>query len=219
MVLMENGSLMKVEGIAECSPWSILQYLWPALSDNRYWKPILVFFLSGHLRQVLLYSFFWKLVQDQLASDKVSWSGSKFQLQHTCSGLLFYYIFDWSYEDTIWIFFKAQFIKHILIPVQEPSPWSTWADPVSGCSDYFFFCHQHILQRAVQTSLEKQLDPLAIEPKGSNCFMKGICTRISKVTYSRKPIATCFLFVWFDSLRPLNNLSVMRDGLPGLNQY
>ena len=26
-------------------------------------------------------------------------------------------------------------------------------------------------------------------------------------------------FVWFDSLRPLNNLSVMRDGLPGLNQY
>ena len=27
------------------------------------------------------------------------------------------------------------------------------------------------------------------------------------------------LFVLFDSLRPLNNLSVMRDGLPGLNQY
>ena len=27
------------------------------------------------------------------------------------------------------------------------------------------------------------------------------------------------LFVWFDSLRLLNNLSVMRDGLPGLNQY
>ena len=27
------------------------------------------------------------------------------------------------------------------------------------------------------------------------------------------------LFVWYDSLRPLNNLSVMRDGLPGLNQY
>ena len=28
-----------------------------------------------------------------------------------------------------------------------------------------------------------------------------------------------FFFVLFDSLRPLNNLSVMRDGLPGLNQY
>ena len=25
-VLMENGSLMKVESIAECSPWSILRY-------------------------------------------------------------------------------------------------------------------------------------------------------------------------------------------------
>ena len=24
--LMENGSLMEVESIAECSPWSILQY-------------------------------------------------------------------------------------------------------------------------------------------------------------------------------------------------
>ena len=50
-ILMTNGSLMKVESIAECSPWSILQYFWPALNDNRSWKPILVFFL----RQVLLY--------------------------------------------------------------------------------------------------------------------------------------------------------------------
>ena len=32
-VFMENGSLMKVEYIAECSAW-------PALSDNWYWKPI-----------------------------------------------------------------------------------------------------------------------------------------------------------------------------------
>ena len=53
--LMTNGSLIKVESIAECSPWSILQYFWPALSDNRSWKPILVFYLSGRLRQVLLY--------------------------------------------------------------------------------------------------------------------------------------------------------------------
>ena len=28
-----------------------------------------------------------------------------------------------------------------------------------------------------------------------------------------------FFVCLFDSLRPLNNLSVMRDGLPGLNQY
>ena len=53
--LMTNGSLMEVESIAECSHWIILQYFWPALSDNRSWKPILVFFLSGRLRQVLLY--------------------------------------------------------------------------------------------------------------------------------------------------------------------
>ena len=38
--LMENGTLIKVESIAECSPWSILQYFWPALSDTWYWKPI-----------------------------------------------------------------------------------------------------------------------------------------------------------------------------------
>ena len=37
---MENGSLMKVENIAECSLWNILQYFWPALSDNWSWKPI-----------------------------------------------------------------------------------------------------------------------------------------------------------------------------------
>ena len=47
MVLMENGSLMKVKSIAECSKGSILQYFWPALSDNWYWKQILVLFLSG----------------------------------------------------------------------------------------------------------------------------------------------------------------------------
>ena len=41
---------MKVERIAECSPWSILQYFWSALSDN--WSP----FLSGLLRQGLLYN-------------------------------------------------------------------------------------------------------------------------------------------------------------------
>ena len=49
---MANGSLMKVKSIAECSPWSILQYFWPALSDNQSWKPVFVFFLSGRLRQV-----------------------------------------------------------------------------------------------------------------------------------------------------------------------
>ena len=36
---MTNGSLLKVESIVECSPWSILQYFGPALSDNRSCKP------------------------------------------------------------------------------------------------------------------------------------------------------------------------------------
>ena len=39
---------MKVKSIAECSEGSILQYFWPAFSDN--WS-----FLSVRLRQVLLY--------------------------------------------------------------------------------------------------------------------------------------------------------------------
>ena len=50
---MANGSLMQVESIAECSLWIILQYIWPALSDNRSLKLILVFFVSGRLRQIL----------------------------------------------------------------------------------------------------------------------------------------------------------------------
>ena len=33
-ILMTNGGLMKVESIAECSNWSILQYFWPAWRDN-----------------------------------------------------------------------------------------------------------------------------------------------------------------------------------------
>ena len=52
---MANGSLMKVESIAECSNGSILQYFWPSLNDNQSWKPIFGLFESGHFRQVLLY--------------------------------------------------------------------------------------------------------------------------------------------------------------------
>ena len=39
-------SLMKVKSIAECSLWSILQYFWPALSDNLSWKSFFVLFES-----------------------------------------------------------------------------------------------------------------------------------------------------------------------------
>ena len=39
---------MKVESFAE---WSILQYFWPAFSDNWSWKPIVGLFESGHFTQ------------------------------------------------------------------------------------------------------------------------------------------------------------------------
>ena len=44
---------MKVESIEECSPWSILQYFQPALSDN-YLKTNFRYFYSGTFTQVLL---------------------------------------------------------------------------------------------------------------------------------------------------------------------
>ena len=50
---MTNGSLMKVESVAECSKGSILQYFWPALSENWSRKPFFVF-----LRVVVLYRFY-----------------------------------------------------------------------------------------------------------------------------------------------------------------
>ena len=55
-ILMTNGSLMKVKSIAECSPWSILLYFWPELSNNWSWKPICCLFQNYRFTQVLLYS-------------------------------------------------------------------------------------------------------------------------------------------------------------------
>ena len=53
---MTTGILMKVESIAECSLLSILQYFWPALSDNWSLKPFLSFwewqFYTGFTVQV-----------------------------------------------------------------------------------------------------------------------------------------------------------------------
>ena len=54
-ILLTNGSLMEVKRIAECSPWSILQYFLPVLRDNWPRKPMLVIFESGGFRQGLLY--------------------------------------------------------------------------------------------------------------------------------------------------------------------
>ena len=70
---MTNGSVMKVESIAECSPWSILQYFRPALSDNWSWKPI-----YGILRVSVLHrsrSLAWSILQyfRPALSDNWSW--------------------------------------------------------------------------------------------------------------------------------------------------
>ena len=45
---------MKVVSIGEYSPWSILQYFSPALSDNWSWKPIFGLLESGPFTKVLL---------------------------------------------------------------------------------------------------------------------------------------------------------------------
>ena len=55
---MTNGSLMKVESIAECSLWSILLYFWPALSDYQSWKLFFGLFESSRFTRVLLYPIF-----------------------------------------------------------------------------------------------------------------------------------------------------------------
>ena len=69
---MTNGSLMKVESIAECSPWGILQYFWSALSDNWSWKPNFGLFESERFTQVLLYLFTsLKLVREMLNAEEV----------------------------------------------------------------------------------------------------------------------------------------------------
>ena len=48
--LVANGSLMKVESIAECSPWRILQYFLPALKDNWSWKKKIGFLFEWPLK-------------------------------------------------------------------------------------------------------------------------------------------------------------------------
>ena len=46
---------MQVKSVAECSKGSILQYFWASLSYHLLLRPLFCVFLSGCLRQVLLY--------------------------------------------------------------------------------------------------------------------------------------------------------------------
>ena len=58
LVFKTDYRLMPVKSIAECSKGSILQYFRPSLSYSLTLRPLFRLFLSGHLRQVLLYIFF-----------------------------------------------------------------------------------------------------------------------------------------------------------------
>ena len=72
-----------VKSIAECSPWSILQYFWHALSDNWFWNPIFSLFGSGRFTQVLLYCQISFTINKKIEKAKtiiVSWSAFPKQL-------------------------------------------------------------------------------------------------------------------------------------------
>ena len=53
-ILMTNVSIMQVKSIAECFQGSILQYFWPALSDDWSWKPIFGQFESGRFTVIFV---------------------------------------------------------------------------------------------------------------------------------------------------------------------
>ena len=62
LVFNTNYRLMQVKSIAECSKGSILQYFWPSSSYHLSLRSLFCLFLSGRLRQVLLYSVLWKSI-------------------------------------------------------------------------------------------------------------------------------------------------------------
>ena len=63
--------LMKVKSIAECSNRSILQYFRPALSYHLSLRPLFCLFLSGRLRQVLLYNYCRGSVSGRLKKQSI----------------------------------------------------------------------------------------------------------------------------------------------------
>ena len=65
MVFKTHYRLMTVKSIAECFPWSILQYFRPSLSYNLPLWSLFYLFLSGHFTQVLMYA---KMCEEYLRS-------------------------------------------------------------------------------------------------------------------------------------------------------
>ena len=67
---MINVRLMIVKSIAECSPWSIQQYFWPALSEHSAHWSIQQYFwsaLSEHSAPWSIQQYFWPALSEHLA--------------------------------------------------------------------------------------------------------------------------------------------------------
>ena len=64
---------MQVKSIAECSKGSILQYFRPSLSYHLPLRPLFCPFLSGLLRQVLLYILFFQILKGMKYTSSVDW--------------------------------------------------------------------------------------------------------------------------------------------------
>ena len=65
-------SLNAGQSIAECSKGSILQYYWPSLSYHLSLRSLFCLFLSGRLRQVLLYVHFASTWHNKKLSERGS---------------------------------------------------------------------------------------------------------------------------------------------------
>ena len=82
MVFKTDYCLMQVKSISECSKGNILQYFCPSLSYNVSLRSLFCLFLSGCLRQVLLYYTF----------QRVNNKGTDYIVRYACwfLSLLFY---------------------------------------------------------------------------------------------------------------------------------
>ena len=95
--LYDKGSLMKVDSIAECSPWSILQYFWPTLCDNWSWKPIFCLFeriprsISYGVYNLQLFRF------DIVCSNVVTWTTGKLWQYRLHSEIIVSYNLVWHF--------------------------------------------------------------------------------------------------------------------------
>ena len=102
--LNKNGCLMKVKSIAECSPWSILQYIWPGLSNKWSWKPIFSLFRVAVLHR--LYCSIYLVLSLCLLMIAFAYNLNPGQAQQKCR--------TWSrlkLFDTQMVFLKNFFVK------------------------------------------------------------------------------------------------------------